>query len=161
VDRLIEQLKQHEGYRKHVYKDSNGIDTIGYGYNLSSNMASFSSIELAYFYREGMSKTEALRVLKLCINKTSEELKLKFEWFDSLSKARQDVLINMCFNLGIVKLLKFKKMLKCLEDDDWQGAAGQMLESKWHSDVGQRAITLSAQMMRGEYANVQTAYPMA
>jgi lysozyme len=152
VDRLIEQLKQHEGYRKHCYKDSKGIDTIGYGYNLSSNIASFSSIELAYFYRTGMSKTEALRVLKLCVNKVMEELESKLEWFPSLTKARQDVLINMCFNLGIVRLLKFNKMLKFLENEDWQGAAGEMLESKWHSDVGQRAITLSAQMMRGEYA---------
>jgi lysozyme len=151
VDKLIEQLMQHEGYRKQVYKDSNGIDTIGYGYNLSSNMAKFSSIELAYFYREGVSKTVALKVLKLCVSKTRDELESKFKWFRSLSKTRQDVLINMCFNLGIVKLLKFKKMLKCLEDGDWQGAAGEMLESKWHSDVGQRAITLSAQMMRGEY----------
>jgi len=148
---------QHEGYRKHVYKDGKGIDTIGYGYNLSSNMARFSSIELAYFYREGMSKTEAMRVLKLCINKTREELELKFEWFHSLSKTRQDALINMCFNLGIVKLLKFKKMLKCLESEDWQGAAGEMLDSKWHSDIGQRAITLSAQMIRGEYATVSMA----
>jgi lysozyme len=151
MDRLIEQLKIHEGYRKHCYKDTNGVDTIGYGYNLSSNMANLSSIELAYFYRWGMSKTEAIRVLNICVNKVMEELESNIEWFDSLTKARQDVLINMCFNLGIVKLLKFKKMLKCLDDRDWQGAAGEMLDSKWHKDVGQRAITLSAQMVRGTY----------
>jgi lysozyme len=148
---LIDQLKIHEGYRKHCYKDTKGVDTIGYGYNLKANIIELSSIEIAYFYSNGMTKEEAERILKCCIEQCRKTLNEEFFWFNVLAPARQDVLINMVYNIGLTRLNKFVKMIAFIEKEDWVGAAGEMLDSKWHKDVGQRAITLSAQMVRNTY----------
>ena len=37
MDKLIAQLKRHEGFRNRVYLCSAGKETIGYGYNLKAN----------------------------------------------------------------------------------------------------------------------------
>ena len=49
----------------------------------------------------------------------------------------------MCFNLGIVKLLKFEKMIKALEQKNYSQAAKEALHSKWASQVGKRAIDVA------------------
>jgi lysozyme len=60
-------------------------------------------------------------------------------------------LINMAFNLGLTKLRQFKMMWAAIEDNDFEVAAQEMLNSKWASDVGKRALELSEQMRTGLY----------
>ena len=80
------------------------------------------------------------------INDAIRQLKtLKF-WPD-LTENRQMVLIDMVFNLGWTRFLGFKKMLQAIADKKYNGASTEMLNSKWHDDVGARAERL-AQMMR-------------
>jgi lysozyme len=57
------------------------------------------------------------------------------------------VLIEMVFNLGMPRLMGFKKMLSALERKDYEQAAKEMLNSRWSVQVGNRATTM-AQMMR-------------
>lgn len=68
-----------------------------------------------------------------------------------LDDARLDVLINMCFNLGIYRLLGFKKMLAALERRDYIQASIEMMDSRWAKQVGGRAVELSVQMQTGMY----------
>ena len=46
IDKLIVQLKVHEGVRKFVYLDTEGIETIGVGRNLVDRGLSDDEIEL-------------------------------------------------------------------------------------------------------------------
>ena len=152
MDQLIEQLKRHEGYRAHAYRCTAGKRTIGYGYNLTANPLKLSSLELQHAQLVGMGEYEAERLLKLMIAKVTDQLEEALPVINRLNTVRQDVLINMTYNMGLVGLLKFKKMLLALEKKDYQKASIEMLDSKWKDDVGNRAQELATQMMTGAYA---------
>ena len=126
--RTIEQIKFDEGLSIKLYQCSVGKMTIGYGRNIEDN---------------GISEEEADYLLMNDIKRVQKELRANFEWFGLLSTARQGALINMCFNLGITRLLGFKKMIAALEMGDYQEAANQMLDSKWARQVGGRSGRLS------------------
>jgi len=151
MDKLIEQIKRHEGYRKRMYLCTAGKETIGYGYNLKANPLHLSSLEISNAYKYGMNEVEAERLLKLMIAKITDQLEEALPVINRLDHVRQDILINMTYSMGLVGLLKFKKMILALEKKDYQKAATEMLNSKWSSDVGHRAQELATQMIKGVY----------
>lgn len=134
-EKLVDQLKRHEGFRSQPYKDTKGKLTIGYGRNLDD---------------VGISKEEALSLLDNDIDWAIEDAKSLFPTFDSLSDIRQAVLCNMAFNMGSPRLAGFRKMRQAILDGDVEETCKQMLESKWaKEDVGYRAIELEALYRRG------------
>ena len=152
MDQLIEQIKRHEGFKAHSYRCTAGKKTIGYGYNLSANPLKLSSLELYHAQLVGMGEHEADRLLKLMIAKITDQLEEALPVINRLDTVRQDVLINMTYNMGLVGLLKFKKMIVALEKKDYRTASIEMLDSKWKDDVGDRAPELATQMLTGVYA---------
>lgn len=134
---LAKQLiKKHEGLRLKPYKDSLGYLTIGYGRCLDKNP--LKQHEADYLFESDFN--EALR-----------QVKENFKFFNYLTPARQTVLIDMCFNLGINKLKGFVNTLKCIERGDYEQAADNMLKSLWAEQVKGRAIILSDMMRTGEF----------
>lgn len=134
-DFLIAQLKRHEGVKSKPYKDSVGKTTIGVGRNLDD---------------VGVSQDEIDLMLRNDISRAMSAVRQYLQWFDSLDDARQDVLINMCFNMGIGALLEFKNTLTLIKAGQYPEAANEMLQSKWASQVGSRAVELANQMKTGE-----------
>ncbi|MDX8383556.1 MAG: glycoside hydrolase family protein [Ghiorsea sp.] len=131
MNSLIEQLKRHEGFRGQPYKCSAGKTTIGYGRNLDANP---------------MTEYEAEILLKHDVEQAENELYGHYPSYRLLDETRRNVLINMVFNLGISRFLKFKKMHKALLHGDFREAAYEMRNSKWAIQVGARAVELSGQM---------------
>ena len=124
---LIAQLKRHEGFATKPYQCTSGVLTWGYG---------FTSI----------TTDEADMVLRLKV------LELRHALYDRiyhLTPARQNVIINMAFNLGLAGLGKFSRMWSAVRDEDYHQAATEMLNSKWARQVGNRAVELAEQMRRG------------
>ena len=70
--------------------------------------------------------------------------------FFDVDEVRRAVLVDMAFNLGISRLLGFKKFLAALAIHDYETAAKEMLDSKWRRDVRGRACTLARMMETGE-----------
>jgi len=130
---LIDQLKTDEGFRALPYRDTQGYLTIGYGLNLDA----------------GITEPEAAWLLENRVNATATALVVKLPWVSSLDQARQDVLVNMAYNLGLSGLLAFKNTLSAVQDGDYTGAASGMLASKWATQVGARAQRLAQQMRTG------------
>lgn len=133
-DALIEQLKRHEGFRRFPYKDTKGILTIGYGRNLVSR---------------GISHEEGAVLLGNDVREADAQLRAALSLYGDLSIARQGVLVNMTVNMGINKLLEFKKMLTALAVGDYETAAAEMKDSAWYHDVGARAVELIQTMKTG------------
>ena len=48
--------------------------------------------------------------------------------------------IDLGFNMGVPTLSTFRNMLECLKQKDWDGAAKNLLDSKYAKQVGRRAI---------------------
>jgi lysozyme len=146
---LIERLKLDEGFRSKPYHDTNDILTVGYGYNLQENILGLSEYKIDSIEHKGISELDAEQILIGCITKCWSDLTKSLSWFDKLDRPRQEALVNMCFNLGLTKLLGFKNTLNCLKNGDYHGAAHQMLNSKWAKQVGVRATRLSKQIETG------------
>jgi len=137
MNKLIEQLKRHEGYRQFVYECSAGYPTIGFGRRLDKG-------------GPGVGVGEAESMLWKDASMARAELAPHMV-FQSLDEIRQDALVNMCFNLGLPGLLKFKKMWAALAREDFKSAAVEMLDSRWSDQVGQRSFELAEQMITGKY----------
>jgi len=55
----------------------------------------------------------------------------------------------MAFNLGITRLLNFKKFLGALELKHYKTAAAEMMDSRWATQVGPRATRLRDRVLEG------------
>ena len=134
--KLVEQLERHEGLRLKPYRDTVGKLTLGIGRNLDD---------------KGITPQEARMLLHNDIEYFKRSIEVNIGVYSRLNDCRQNVLLNMAFNLGIAGLKTFKNMLLALENSDYEEAAKQMLSSKWASQVGGRALELAGQMRTGEF----------
>lgn len=132
----LEQIARHEGIRLKPYRDTVGKLTIGIGRNLDDR---------------GISKEEAEMLFLNDIRHHMKLLDMEVKWWTKLDPVRQGVLLNMCFNLGIGGLLKFNKFLTALRLGNYEKASVEMMDSKWATQVGPRAVELSKQMKSGNY----------
>ena len=78
-----------------------------------------------------------------------DELINNISWFYQLDDERQYALLDMCFNMGISRLLKFKKMLNAMFIGDFKGAAKECLNSKYARDVKKRAERIARLIQTG------------
>ena len=85
-------------------------------------------------------------MLQNAIDSCMAELSRAFKWFYDIPEVAQIVLIDMRFNLGLPRLLTFKKTLYFIQKNEWAKASVEMLDSKWAGQVGRRAMTLSDQL---------------
>ena len=133
---IREQLIRDEGMRLKAYRDTQGLLTIGVGRNLDA---------------VGLYPDEVDYLLDNDLRRVQEQVLIALPWTVSLDEARFGVLLNMCFNLGLRGLLKFREMLSAVETGDWTTAAVEMLDSDWATQVGDRAVRLAKQMEIGEW----------
>lgn len=130
---VIAWIKKCEGYNPRPYKDSLGVLTIGYGTNLE----------------QGLSEKQC-NYLMLCEIQTCLDELNHYSWYTKQSPARKDALLNMCYNLGMPRLLTFKKMIKALDNMDYANAAKEALDSLWAKQVGNRAKDVALQIREGK-----------
>jgi len=130
---LKAQLVRHEALRLKPYKDTEGILTIGVGRNLE----------------KGITEAEAMVLLDNDIISVFDDLDRSCSWWRKMSESRQMVLADMCFNLGINRLLGFQRTLAAMQSENWDDAAAEMLDSRWARQVGPRAETLANMMRMG------------
>jgi lysozyme len=140
METLEERIKRHEGFIDHVYLDSKGRLTCGYGHYLYLDSPVSREIAELFFFDDLRNAYEDFDKLRFIMG---DEVIL------SLNKLRKEVIIEMLFNMNLPKVLKFKKMWACIKDKDWKGARREMLDSKWHKDVGIRAEELATDMEFG------------
>lgn len=129
-------LRYHEGLRLRPYTDTTGHLTIGYGRNLTD---------------VGISLEEARMLLRADLAAAEAAVLDAFPWAAHLDQVRQAVLVDMTFNLGIVTLKRFTTTLAHLQFGRWDQAAAAMLDSRWASQVGQRAKNLAAMVRTGTW----------
>ena len=142
-----EYIRHYEGLRLKPYVCPAGHLTIGYGHNLQN----------------GITQEIAEHLLRVDLSCAQMEVGGKLPWSSELDDVRQFVLVDMCFNMGLTKLLTFKKFLAALEKKDYPLAAKEMLNSRWAEQVGRRANELAEMMKTGEYIciglrNITTKY---
>ena len=135
---LIGMLKRHEGVRSKVYMCSAGYETIGVGRNISESGLGLSDDEIDY-------------LLANDIKRVREELTDSYFWFPAMNEARQDALVDISFNLGQTRLRGFVKAIEAMSREQFDIAADEFMDSKWATQVGNRAIQVTEMIRTGEY----------
>lgn len=129
-------IKIHEGFRNSVYADSLGKKTIGYGHLLTPQDD----------FEEGVEYDKEL--LEEVFNQDFDNAKQQMESFCkeyklNIPDAIQGILLEMIFQLGIGTLHKFKKFIQALQDNNYNNAADEMIDSRWHQQTPERCKALS------------------
>ncbi len=123
---LFSQILRDEGERLRPYLDccgkywrecvcqNKGKLTIGVGRNLDD---------------KGISSEESRYFLNNDIEDVLDFIAENIPWAMHLSEARLAVLVNVAFNCGGRGLLRFRKMLTYLRNDEFEKAARELMDS--------------------------------
>lgn len=135
--KLVNELERDEGLKLKPYRDNGPKKrlTIGIGRNLED---------------VGITRGEAYVLLHNDIDRVTVDLNTHIPWWTELEDTRARVIANMTFNMGIEKLLEFKKTLALIQGSNFGKAAEEMLRSEWAVEVGVRAARLSRMIAFGD-----------
>lgn len=146
INKLRAQLALHEGSRLAAYLDSVGILTIGIGHNCQSKpVAGVSKVG------DRITEEQQAELFEADISDVVAEMERLWPWWSSLDDVRQNVLADMCFNMGAPTLSKFVNTLLAVEEGRYADAAAGMLKSLWAKQVGARALRLAVMMETGKW----------
>ena len=132
IDKIRQTLIKHEGMRLDLYQDHLGIYTIGVGHNIQER---------------GITTRVAHMMLEEDIDVAIKDLQRNISYFDKLPACVQEALVNLSFNMGIPRLMQFKKTLAYLRNGEFESAADELLDSRYAEQVGRRALEI-ADMIR-------------
>ena len=139
LERLMESVKKHEGYRNKVYLDTLGKRTVGVGHLCVEDFW-----EDDKEYEEKFLMAILLDDLQNAI-KGARELKEENSCTD-IDEIAQEILVEMVFQLGKNGVSKFRNMWKALSEKNYVGASYEMLDSKWAKQTPNRAKSMADQM---------------
>lgn len=143
---FLGQLERHEGLRLEAYICPAGKLTVGFGHNCESwPVAGVEKVG------DAISRTRADQLLVEDVAFLAEELDDKLPWWRKMDEPRQGVLLNMAFNMGVPKLMGFKRALSAMKIGDYNRAGSEMLDSQWARQVRGRAAELARQMVLGDW----------
>ena len=154
IARAVAAARLSEGFRAEPYQCPAGKWSIGYGLNLErGNLSDIvkaiigrSVVDGLVFGPDGwdfkglrISEASALDALKQDLRDAWVELIECRPWIEDLCDVARLVLLDMAFNMGVPRLLKFRKTLAAFQRGAWGEAAAEMVDSVWYGQVGDRA----------------------
>ena len=138
MNKLLESVKKHEGYRNKVYLDTLNKRTVGVGHLCVED-----------FWEEGKEYDEDFLMGIL-----EKDLQSAIDQADdmcsnlTISDDAKIIIIEMIFQLGGTGVSKFRKMWQALQQDppDYAEASVQMLDSRWAKQTPNRAQEMARHM---------------
>lgn len=141
-EELKDRIKEHEGFRNTIYKDSLGFATIGYGHLIKEDDP----------FVEGHTYSQKLLNDYFEIDFTNAVVGAeRLLGNQAMNYKAKCVIIEMVFQLGMTGVSKFKNTLKAVKEEDWDTAADEMLDSVWAEQTPERANELSSTMRSCKY----------
>lgn len=139
--------RKFEGLRLHVYKDTVGKSTIGYGHNLQGgndrhiNQLGLNKNLLINGSRD-LTLQEANDLFDLDYENALNDAKKLCPRLDSMPQVIKYVLGDLSFNMGYTTLSTFKRTLAAFNEGRWDDAADALKVSKWYIQTGNRGRTI-------------------
>ena len=160
MERMIKTLELQEGRRANAYPDSKGIPTVGIGLNLRDvgyKGKKYKSVaDFNKEYPNGLTDDQIdealIAELEHHIDNAIDLAESKGVNWDELGSLRQEVIVNMVYNMGKAGVGGFPSMWRHLADGNYVGAALEMLHgsrgnlSKYTLDTKMRAVKLAMAM---------------
>lgn len=133
--------KKFEGFRGTIYRCPAGAKTIGFGFNLDEgDVRRMVPLDVLSGKRP-LYLDEADEIFRDLYDKARKEAMefLGYHTFSELDPAKQEVVIDMAYNLGAPRLAQFKKFRKAVVRGDHKLAAYELKNSLWYKQTGRRA----------------------
>ena len=139
MDRLLESVKKHEGYRNKVYLDTLGKRTVGVGHLCVED-----------FWEDDKEYEEKflMEILQKDLQQAIRGARSLMEEHDctDIDEIAQEIIVEMVFQLGKTGVSKFKNMWKALSELNYVGASYEMLDSRWAKQTPNRAKAMAKTM---------------
>ena len=140
-DRLREEIAEDEGCKYEIYLDDLALPTCGVGHLITENDEEHGQPVGTVVEQERVRQLFALDIAV-----TVDECKVLYPDFDELPEECQHIIANMMFNMGRPRLSAFKGMKSGVDAKDWDKAADEMVDSRWYTQVPNRARRLVDRM---------------
>src|SRR6056300_1321779 len=137
VNEIETKRRDDRGVKYEVYLDHLGYKTFGIGHLIVAGDDEYGA-DVGY----AVSEERVNAVFNEDVKKYIEESKKVLPNLEELRDEAQQVIVNMCFNMGARRLSKFKKFIAAVNDGNWSTAAVEMMDSRWATQVGKRAERL-------------------
>jgi lysozyme len=141
IDQLRKELAEDEGCVFEIYLDHLGYPTFGIGHLIRA-----SDPENGQPVGTSVSEDRVKQAFEADIETVLEDCTRLYDNFYLLPEEVQLIIANMMFNLGYPRLSKFKGMRASVDAKDWNGAADEMVDSRWYKQVTNRAERLVERM---------------
>ena len=136
LETLKATIKKAEGYSAELYTDTVGVTTIGYGRAIG---------------RVGISRDEAELMFANDVGRVLRGLDMALPWWRTLDEVRQAALCEMAYQLGLNGVMNFRKMRTALREGEYDRAADEALDSKWHAQTPKRCERVARMFRTGEW----------
>ena len=126
-------LRLEEGKRLDLYRDTEGILTIGIGYNIQKRGLPDDIVEELFRRDMVRLRADAARIPE----------------YAGLDPVRQGVIERMVFQMGVDGVLAFVNTRKALAEQRWADASTGILTSKWARQTPARAAREATRIRTG------------
>lgn len=129
-----------------------GYLTTGVGRNLDTNPLNPEELSaIGHNARKyAITHDQALMLLDNDIGKVCADLDKMLPWWEHLDEIRARALVDLCFNMGVSRLLMFRRFLGNMRIGAYNEAADALKDSLWYSQVKSRGVRLVAMVRTGE-----------
>lgn len=134
---MFNRLSREEAFRLKPYDDKTGKELVP-----GSVVQGKITIAIGVNLSDGLTPAEAIYLTQGRIRAAQHELIRNCPWFLQLDGIRQEVLVDLCFNMGWPVLSQFHNTLAAFQAGDWAAAGAGMRHSAWYGQVGARAEPL-------------------
>ena len=138
IEKLKAQVIHSEGIRTTAYKDTLNNWTIGVGHLIKIP-------DEEYLLDKELTDLEVNQIFTTDLNQAIDDAR-KFIDVDILSEEAFFVVVDMAFNLGLPKLMRFQNFQQALKEKDYKKASREMLDSLWAKQLPNRSKRLAKQM---------------
>lgn len=140
ISRAKAYTKENEGLRLEMYRCPKGRPTIGYGHLVRRH-------EMPLYKDTMITPEQANEIFDRDWQTAYEGAVMVFPDFSELSDKRKIVMVDMCFQLGMMGLVGFRRMLRALRRRDYVEAADEILDSHYARVDSPRRAMRNARMM--------------
>ena len=132
-ERAKSRLRDEEGCRLKPYADMKGLLTIGYGWCLD---------------RSPMREIEAEFRLTNDVNQAMLDCIRYIPEFANMGLDRQSAFVDLVFQMGMHGVAGFRRMMAAVRAGDWEGAARELLDSKYAREDAPARAERNAELFR-------------
>ena len=141
IDQLREELERDEGRVDEIYLDHLGYPTFGIGHLVTAH-----DKEHGWSVGTDVDEERVLEAFAWDVTSVIGDCEKLYDDFYDLPEEAQLIIANMMFNMGYTRLSKFKGMKRGVDSRNWDGAADEMVDSRWYTQVQRRADRLVVRM---------------